>query len=452
MTMITPSYLGETIEYSSLHACRSTLEDPTTAMAMWVLLVTARVFFSGVTQARSHLTSSEWRVRRVARAPLSVLLVAAVTIGGATARAFTARPDVSPNDALARIAAVSTTGVQGILLWPFVSLVSPLFAAGWTAYLIAMSRALIVLAATAAWALASDEVFQRVEGSAARAPDVQRPQRTTAYRARKTEWVLAPSGRPETAFVWKTVMQMLRVVDRRVVVRFVLIVVSLSMLIVVVNRARGLAGVVGVFAAAAAVYTVLLAPQILRLDLRQDLQHLELLKTWPIRAAAVVRGEITGPALALTVLTWGLIGLAWFLSTAAFSHTRAAWRISVSLGSAFLAPMLIFSQYTIHNAIAVMFPAWVPLGTGRPRGLDAMGQRLLTLAGTWVLLAVMVLPGAVPGAIVWFAFYRFIGPPAAVVPAAMICAVVMAIEILLMTEALGPAYERLDLLAVERPD
>ena len=34
MTMITPSYLGETIEYSSLHACRSTLEDPTGG---WVL-------------------------------------------------------------------------------------------------------------------------------------------------------------------------------------------------------------------------------------------------------------------------------------------------------------------------------------------------------------------------------------------------------------------------------
>ena len=34
MTMITPSYLGETIEYSSLHACRSTLEDPTW-LAVW---------------------------------------------------------------------------------------------------------------------------------------------------------------------------------------------------------------------------------------------------------------------------------------------------------------------------------------------------------------------------------------------------------------------------------
>ena len=34
MTMITPSYLGETIEYSSLHACRSTLEDPTAFLVM----------------------------------------------------------------------------------------------------------------------------------------------------------------------------------------------------------------------------------------------------------------------------------------------------------------------------------------------------------------------------------------------------------------------------------
>ena len=34
MTMITPSYLGETIEYSSLHACRSTLEDPTFGSAV----------------------------------------------------------------------------------------------------------------------------------------------------------------------------------------------------------------------------------------------------------------------------------------------------------------------------------------------------------------------------------------------------------------------------------
>ena len=39
MTMITPSYLGETIEYSSLHACRSTLEDPTIFKFRFLLAV-----------------------------------------------------------------------------------------------------------------------------------------------------------------------------------------------------------------------------------------------------------------------------------------------------------------------------------------------------------------------------------------------------------------------------
>ena len=44
MTMITPSYLGETIEYSSLHACRSTLEDPTFGL----FRVAAQFHFLGV--------------------------------------------------------------------------------------------------------------------------------------------------------------------------------------------------------------------------------------------------------------------------------------------------------------------------------------------------------------------------------------------------------------------
>ena len=43
MTMITPSYLGETIEYSSLHACRSTLEDPTVSFGAPCRGVTASI-------------------------------------------------------------------------------------------------------------------------------------------------------------------------------------------------------------------------------------------------------------------------------------------------------------------------------------------------------------------------------------------------------------------------
>ena len=47
-----------------------------------------------------------------------------------------------------------------------------------------------------------------------------------------------------------------------------------------------------------------MAPQILRIDMRQDLMHLELLKTWPVKASAVVRGEMLWPGALHDVLAW----------------------------------------------------------------------------------------------------------------------------------------------------
>ena len=56
MTMITPSYLGETIEYSSLHACRSTLEDPTD----WSRLGERSVGSWRARPAAARLTMKTW--------------------------------------------------------------------------------------------------------------------------------------------------------------------------------------------------------------------------------------------------------------------------------------------------------------------------------------------------------------------------------------------------------
>ena len=60
MTMITPSYLGETIEYSSLHACRSTLEDPTSGVRRIEALTGAA--------AEAHLAHEEALLRQSAAA------------------------------------------------------------------------------------------------------------------------------------------------------------------------------------------------------------------------------------------------------------------------------------------------------------------------------------------------------------------------------------------------
>ena len=76
MTMITPSYLGETIEYSSLHACRSTLEDPTDRIVFWGAALVA----SGITASLLFLPTLIAVVVAEAFSVRSLLIYA---IGGA---------------------------------------------------------------------------------------------------------------------------------------------------------------------------------------------------------------------------------------------------------------------------------------------------------------------------------------------------------------------------------
>ena len=70
MTMITPSYLGETIEYSSLHACRSTLEDPTDAAQ--VKAIWSKILFTGRGVPPKQLLDSAAVKKAVAANPKAV--------------------------------------------------------------------------------------------------------------------------------------------------------------------------------------------------------------------------------------------------------------------------------------------------------------------------------------------------------------------------------------------
>src|SRR5207237_1117424 len=157
------------------------------------------------------------------------------------------------------------------------------------------------------------------------------------------------------------------------------------------------------------------------------------------------------PGALLTVIAWIAIGIALFLSATVFSTFALGWRVAAGAGLAICAPALVFAQLTIHNGVALMFPAWVPLGNQRPRGLDAMGQRLIRLGGTWLLLVIMALPGALASGIIGFAFWTLVGK-GAVIPAALAASIVVALEVLVATEALGPLFERLDVAAVERAE
>ncbi len=355
-----------------------------------------------------------------------------------------------PIELFTRIRDVAAQGWVREILWPFTAVVRPIFAEWPVPYLRSLALALGVLAATVAWVLHSDQAFEEAAAAAAEhraAAEVQ--QRRTSYRVRSDGWRLLPVGRPEGAFAWKAAMQTIRLVDRRSVFRLVALLFSLGVISVSLGRGSGFASIVGFFATIGTGMAILFAPQVLRIDMRQDLRHLELLKTWPVAPATVVRGELLWPGALITVGAWALLTIALVMSGTVFAKFAWSWRLSAAAGAAILAPALVFAQLTIHNGVALLFPAWVPLGNQRPRGLDAMGQRLIMLGGTWLLLAIGSVPAAIAGGIVWFALQWIIGS-AALIPGALVATAVVAIEVLLATEALGPAYERIDILAVER--
>jgi ABC-2 type transport system permease protein len=419
------------------------------SVATWVLLVTAKIYFTGISLARTRLGSRDARSRRVAWLPLALLAAAIAIVARALTQAYAAHPPTGVIGALSLVDGVAHTGASRVVLWPFMAIARPLFAPWPGPYLAALARAAIILIAIVAWVLASDSTFQEAATEAAERRSKEPAGQMVTYRARSSGWTLSATGRPEGAFAWKAAMQTLRIVDKRTLARSGLILLLMTMGALSFGRANGVAATLGAFATACAFFSILLAPQIMRQDMRQDLRHLELLKTWPVKASAVVRGELVWPGALITVIAWTMTGVALLLSAAVFSTVDLDWRVAGGAAVAIVTPALVFAQLTIHNGVALIFPAWVPLGNQRPRGLDAMGQRLIMLGGTWLLLIVMMLPGALAGAIVWFGLGRFLGP-AMLVPAAVICTVIVGVEVLLATEALGPAYERLDVMAVER--
>jgi hypothetical protein len=276
-----------------------------------------------------------------------------------------------------------------------------------------------------------------------------------ALSARATAWTLALTGPTEGLFMWKNALQVLRastgVALFRYLVPLVIVIASMSAAVLSARGDVGIAMALSSVATYLAVFTVFLGPHIMRTDLRDDLRHIELLKTWPLRAAAVIRGEMMFPGVVLTGLAWLALLCATILSVAGFPGLSMLWRLSGAASGFVLAPALILAQLMVHNAAAVLFPAWIPLGATRPRGVDAMGQRLILFGAVLLTLIVMMLPGILIGLILWFAFYRFVGPPI-LVPAALIALVIVLIEVLATTEALGPAFERLDVLSIERPE
>lgn len=423
-------------------------------IAMFVLFITIRLYFTGVTLARARLGSANRAERRAAWTPLLLLLAAAAWVGGSMFRVFQTSSNRSLTDVYENAAHAVNQQAVRLIVAPFAAVVRPLLAGSAMDLAVSEGSALAVVLLLLVWVLRTDELFQaRTDGASLPA----RPARETARvpRVGRISWTLALSGRTEAVFLWKNSLQSLRRTNIMSVLPFLVPATVFAILGATARMSQaatpGPAVALTMASLVVAGFSTLLGPQIVRTDLRADLRHLDMLKTWPVKPSAVIRGQLLWPTAALTLCAWCAVMAAAVFSTAAFPPLTPAMRWSAAAAALLLVPACIAAQLLVHNAAAILFPAWVAIGPQRPRGLDAMGQRLILFGGVLLALIVMLGPGAIAGGIVGFAFYHLVGAPA-LVPAAAICLAAVAIEIALISEMLAGAYDRLDLSQVEPPD
>ncbi len=423
------------------------------SIAIWMLFLILRTYYTAVTLTRSRAVAGG-SAAMTAWAPLAAIAAAGVVVVAGIVQAFAARPVSSIAEALDRLATATNGGWAGIALWPFAAPVRPLFVESASSFIAALGASAVVLACTVGWMLYSDDTFQEAAAwAAARRPERLRT-RDAAVRARRTGLSLAASGPTELAFFWKNGVQTLRMngaMAIRILIALVGITVGIASAALNALHVRGGAAAACAVSIAVAGFIAVLGPQVVRTDLRSDLLHLDMLKTWPVRAGAVVRGELSWPATMLTLFGWAAIVSALAFSPAAFPAASPALRLSIAAAAAALMPAVVAAHYLVQNTAALAFPAWVPLGHARPRGVDAMGQRLIMLAGALLAMALLLVPGLVAAGVVWLAVRRWIDS-AALVVAALICTAVVLLEVLVATELLGPLYDRLDVLSIERAE
>ncbi|HEV3216702.1 MAG TPA: putative ABC exporter domain-containing protein [Vicinamibacterales bacterium] len=425
-------------------------------VGMWLALQVMRLHFMGVALRRQSLTQHGVSGIRRQWLPLAMVTGAVAVLAATVALDWPTLLAMSRlDDVFREVMRLASTGAASLVLWPFRAVVTLPMSGTSGAFLRALPGPLLLLWLNYLWVLRSDSAFEEASAAYAEQRAALRgaPARGRAkVSAGSTPFMLSTTGRPETAILWKNLIMLGRYASLKVLLRVLPIFIVLVMVFSGDGRGGGIQAGIAMMSLIVAAFTVLMGPQLMRNDLRQDLASLSVLKTWPVGGAALIRGEVLAPAAVLTVIVWLLVVTGAIFSGGATALARdvpsVADRASYAAAAMSLAPPLILTQLVLHNGIAVMFPAWVAIGTARPRGIDAMGQRMLMLAGIVLTLGASLLPAALVAGAAGLVLYLVTRSIPVVVPAA-IMAVVLIAECLVAIDGLGRVFERTDASAVD---
>lgn len=285
-------------------------------------------------------------------------------------------------------------------LYPFRLVIAPSFAMTVGEWARTIPIALAIMAAHLLWVLRADIAFEdaAIEASAERARrrETSRSRRglgtvTASKRTSKTI-ALAAKGHPAWAIVWKNMLCLRRTAQLRLIIGPVAIAVAFG-----AAASEGMSDP-GMFiaAGAAAVAAMLLVfgGRMIRNDLRHDMLNLPLLKALPIAPRDLLLAEVASSTLPMAAIQVAAVVIAFIASL--FARTMPVplnLRIAILVGAPFAALTLNGALLTIQNGLAVMFPAWMRLGSAVSTGVEALGQNLIaTMASMLSLVFALAVP------------------------------------------------------------
>ena len=423
-------------------------------VSIWVLLTTLSFHRLGASFVRTSLAEHGrlgLRHRVVSLSVLGVVLIALTwSIADALPRLAEGSGD-SPFSFLPALGTAATQPVPAALTYPFRIMIRPLLADSVASWAGALWPALILMIAHYVWVVRSDTAFEE----AAAAVSLQKAQAVAGRRSRGAApsgsgtrltpplFRLAPQGWPAGAILWKNLVAVTRM--RRVRNVAAALAAGGAAVTILSFRPQGIsAGIAGWFAVMWAGAMIVIGPQWVRNDLRGDLLKLDLLRSYPLRGWSVVIAEVTASALVLSVIQLSLlvIGYLAFLGDELMVPTLQERTLLLLAAFVFL-PGVNLLGMLIQNGAALLYPAWVRLGSGRPAGVEALGQNLLMMVVFVVLLAAMVILPAAIGGGAFLLLRSAIGNWAAI-PGAVLLLGIMAFEAGLTVEWLGHVFERTD--------
>jgi ABC-2 type transport system permease protein len=415
-------------------------------LGVFLLFTTVRLHLLGVALSRGSMFSRGGR-DPIARLVLLFVLCASAaalwTLGSGAMAGLAAK---QWNAAFVAARATASRPFAAAALLPFAALVRPLFAPWPWDFLWAVIPAVALASLNFAWVLQAEQGYQKAAGELEQVKAEQQPRAVRPVN-RATPFRLAAQGPPELAIVWKNLIMFSRYASVALFIRLAL----LALVLAVAIGARG-ARVAAAFVPAVAVFAAMFAligPYSIRNDLRQDLLQLSLIKTWPVSGDRVLWGEVLSPAIVVTAIDWLLICLALAMSLS-IPPSALPWRdrISFAAAAAILAPSVVLAQTIVQNTAVVMFPGWVTVGPRQPRGIEAMGQQMLLMGATLLLLVVGLIPGVLIGGGLVLLLRGWIGWSSLIAGAAVVSALLIA-EGWLAIYFLGRLLDRADPAAVD---